>query len=155
MNRDATLLIVLVVVVIVVLGVIGLGAFGTTRTISTSGPGVAFDAPPSDGSAGVVFDLHEESGQSIFGITFTSAKYKATVGVVAPDECLSQDESGQDVLSTEGECADLPVHGEVTGGGTTVDGGRLTIVSVDISKNCFEVLQVGDAWPPPEGACAP
>lgn len=76
------------------------------------------------------------------------------MGLIVPQECVAQDESGVEELRDGGDCASLPVRGELIGGGTTAAGRRLVFIRIDGSNRCFESLAIGDRWPLDAGACA-
>jgi hypothetical protein len=152
-NRDASVALVVGLIVLVVVVVLAAGALGTTRTTMTAGAGVPITMPPDDGSAGTVFGLNERPGQSIFGISLTSSSYHAMIGMVVPVECIRVDESGNETLLSDGVCAGLPVYGVLSGGGTTPSGGRLAIVDIEVSKQCYAALTIGDTWPANTDAC--
>jgi hypothetical protein len=152
MSRDASIAIVVAVVFVAVLVAAGVGLSATKKTISSSGQAVT--DPPSEGSSGVVYGLQETPGFSIVGLRLRSSVYVAQVGFVVPPECISADESGVEQLLAVGSCADLPAHGELSGGGTTSTGLKLAIVRVEVSKRCYEALAVGTVWPPAAEECA-
>jgi hypothetical protein len=156
MGRDTLALIVVGGVVVLVVLALGIGAFVGTTTSSSSGAVVSQPMNlPEDGSTGVVFDLNVREGMSIFGVKMQADKHAAHIGVVVPPECVGRDASGREELSTEGVCADIPVQGELAGGGTTPDGGNLAIVRVEISRECYEALSAGGEWPSADPACRP
>ena len=154
-GRDTLALIVVGVIVAFVVVAVGIGVLGGTSVSTSSGPAVVADAlePPEDGSAGMVFDLHTTEGMSLFGIKLQADKHRMHAGFIAPPECVQRDESGSEVLLSDGACADLPVRGEVTGGGTTRGGLTLVIVQVDVSRECYETLERGDPWPATQAEC--
>ena len=153
MDRDAPWLLLVGVLVVVVIAAVGVGALGQTRTVSESAGAGRIPDPAGDGSAGVIMELRESGGFSLFGVTLGSRSYEAFVGFVAPAECVSQDETGHEALRSDGVCADLPARGEVSGNGTTADGLNLVIVTVDISKRCYEALAAGETWPVSTKVC--
>ena len=158
MSRDGALLVVLGVIVVGVLAVVGLGAglgaYQTTVSTSSSpSTTAAIPDPPGDGSSGVVFSSRVQGGQSLFGIPLTSDEYILHVGMVAPENCVVADAEGMQALSEEGECAELPARGKVTGGGTNAAGDNLVIVELEVERDCFEALTEGDAWPSSAEAC--
>jgi hypothetical protein len=153
MSRDAGLAIVIGVIVLAVVVVVGLGAVGMTSTTVQSGPSTVVRTPPEDGSSGVVFDLRERQGQRFLGIRFSADRHYASIALVVPPACIVEDADGKELLRDDGECADLPVRGELTGSGTTQEQGRLAIVNVEISRSCFEAIAVGEQWPTSIEAC--
>ena len=155
MSRDASIALVAGAIVVAIVVAAGLGAFATTSTSTTTGaqPGQPVPDPPSDSSAGVIFDLHATGGQSIFGVRLRSGTFVAQVGMIVPPECVVLDAAGNEELLTEGICASLPVQGELSGGGTTPEGLKLVFVRVEVSRPCFEALAIGDTWPAAVGAC--
>jgi len=102
----------------------------------------------------VVYDLQSTPGLNIVGLSLRSSAYVAQVALVVPPQCVSLDNSGREELLTEGICADLPVNGELSGGGVTAAGLKLAIVSVKVSKPCYEALSIGAAWPSVAEECA-
>lgn len=154
MNRDAALLVIAGVVVVGLLVAVGLGAVGLSSTTVESGPSNVIEMPPEDGSSGVVFDVRERPGQRFLGIRFSADKHYAHIAMVVPDACIVADADGVETLRDDGECANLPVRGELTGGGTTGEGGRLAIMSIGVSRACFEALSPGEEWPSSIEACA-
>ena len=147
---------VLLVVVILVAGVIALAGavLGTTRSTSQSGPITSIPDPPGDGRSGVVFELRKSGGLRVLGFQLHPQKHFAEISVVVPSECVVVDEAGNDTLSAQGTCAELPVRGDLHGGGITPSGGTLALVEVEISKTCFKALKVGVSWPSAIEGCA-
>jgi hypothetical protein len=150
-SRETSILVVAGLLFVAVLVAVGLGLSATKRTTTSSGQAVT--DPPSQGSSGVVYGLQETPGLSIVGLRLRSSVYVAQVGFVVPPECISTDESGTEQLLAAGICADLPAHGELSGGGTTPAGEKLAIVRVEVSKRCYEALEVGASWPAVAEAC--
>ncbi len=153
MSRDAGIAVLVGVVLLVGVVALGFGAFGTTYTTIESGPSTAIAGPPEDGSSGVVFELHKSGGLSILGLRLESREHFARIGVVVPAQCVLSDESGHETLSTDGICAALPVHGELSGGGTTSSGASLAFVDIKVQKKCFGALEVGASWPSTIDGC--
>jgi hypothetical protein len=154
MRRETSILIVVGVLFVAVLVAAGLGLSATRKTIAEPvGTGTVLD-PPADGSAGQVFGLHSTPGLSVLGLRLRSSSYVVQVGFIVPFECIAADESGRQVLLADGLCANVPAHGELSGGGTTSIGQTLAIVSIDVSKRCYEALEIGTAWPPGTATCA-
>jgi hypothetical protein len=155
MNREVSVAIVVGAVLVAALVAAGVGLSATTKTVSDSGPVQvgSIPEPPADSSFAVIYELQSTPGSSLLGFRLRSSKYVVQVAFIAPPECLSTTDSGQDALLTSGDCADLPVHGEITGDGTTVTGLELTIVSIDVTKRCYEALDLGGAWPSAAEAC--
>jgi hypothetical protein len=157
-SRDTSILIAVVggVLLVVLVSAVGLGAFGTTTTV-TSGGGTATPTrpldPPRDGSSGVVFDLRHRGQGRILGIRYRRAEYDAIVAVVVPPECIAVTETGVEELSDDGACADLPIRGELSGGGVLESGHEFVFVGVPVSEDCFDALERGDPWPVDTGAC--
>jgi hypothetical protein len=154
MSRDAPWMILAGVVAVAIIVALGAGAFGTTRTTTESPATGPIPDPASDGSTGVVFDLRASGGLTVLGLPLRSRTYEAHVGFIAPPACVSRDDAGHEELLSEGECANLPARGEVSGGGTTVGGLNLVIVTVDVSKRCYEALTVGVTWPVANPECS-
>jgi hypothetical protein len=156
MSREVSVAIVVGAVLVAALVAAGVGLSATTKTVTDSGPvqGGSIPDPPADSSSGVIHGLQSTPGSRILGFRLRSSKYVVQVAFIAPPECLSTTGSGQEALLTSGDCTDLPVLGEISGGGTTVTGLRLTIVSIHVTKQCYEALDVGGAWPSASEACA-
>ncbi len=139
------------VVVVLAGGALFVGAFGGgTETSFTEE--VPFEAIPTDGSA-IVFGLAQEGGLELIGVRIQRPSYTVDVGLAVPPECVVADGTDQ-LLTDEGPCADLPVHGPVVGGGVTQAGDRVVTVRLTISEDCADAIVLGTAWPPPAAACA-
>ena len=146
----------LALLALVALVVGGLGTTTTTTTTGGSGSGVAerresapmeaIDAALHEGR-GAVINKFESVGFSLFGINFGGSSYEVHVGLVAPPECIEQDDRGVEEVVTLGACGELPASGQVSGGGTTMDQVMWVIVRVETSRECFEVVGEGDTWP--------
>lgn len=134
--------------ILVIAGVAVLQMTATTTT-SDSGP-----LPGTGVSSPVVFDLRTTSGLSILGLDLRSPTYEAHIAMTVPPMCVRQESSGVEVLLSDGVCADLPVRGALSGGGTTATGERLVFVRIEVSEPCYAALTLGDAWPPASGECA-
>jgi hypothetical protein len=156
MNRDASLAIVVGIILAAVVVAVGVGLTGTTKTTTSSGPsdGGRLAEPPADASFGVIYGLQATPGLNIAGLRLRSSKYSVQVAVIAPSTCLSTDDSGREELIAVGDCARLPVHGEVSGGGTTPSGLTLSVVTLEVSQRCFEALTIGEPWPSEASDCA-
>ena len=143
-------------VVAVFLGVLGLvalavgGLGGSTTVTIDSGPSVP---SPTKGEGGLVYGKHETGGIVLFGMELKPRDRWLSVGFVAPDECIEQDDEGEDVVVTSGACAALPASGVAKGGGRTMDGVEWVQVRVDVSRKCFEVVERGDEWPSDAAEC--
>ncbi len=159
MNRDTATIAVIGGIVGIGLGAalffLALGGAGVTRSTISMGTPISIPMPPDDGSVGVIFDLRKTGGHRFLGITFKPPTYEAHVAMAVPDQCLATDEGGQVTLSSEGECASLPAHGELSGNGSLPSGKPLAIVRIEVSKSCYETLVVGDDWPSNLLVCAP
>ncbi len=151
--REAGILAVIVIVVLAALAVVAGGLFSVRVSIEeVDSPGVFVD-PPEDGNSGTIFDLHRRDAQRLLGITYRGAEHHAHVAVVVPRECISTSGSGDETLRDDGPCADLPIRGELVGGGTSGEGHEFVFVRVPISEDCFNALERGTAWPSTESAC--
>jgi hypothetical protein len=144
-------------VIILAVLVVGSGGLGMRVTSHSTEPASAVASstplnPPLDGASGVVYDTYRtSSGLSLFGLDIVAPKYVASVGFVPPAGC-EVPAAGE--FRLEGACVSAPASGDVSGTGTTAGGTAFTIVSVPISKQCFEVLQTGDVWPSADASCA-
>ena len=146
------------VLALVVLVALGLGALGGSTSIETDEGSVA---APGEGGGGVVFDedggvvfgQHESGGISLFGLELQGRDRWLSVGFVAPAECIERDAGGAEVVVASGVCAGLPASGEVNGGGVTAQGVSWVTVRVDVSRECFEAVAVGEAWPSEAAGC--
>lgn len=128
------------------LGVLG----GSTATTFTDD--VPFEAIPTDGSA-IVFSRAEEGGLEVIGVRLQRPSYTLDVGLAVPHECVI--EGGTDeLLSHDGRCGELPVHGPVVGGGITRSGERVVTVRIPVSEACSEAISLGAPWPPAASECA-
>lgn len=128
------------------------GSMSGTATRQDSAPMEAIQVALSEGR-GAVTGTFESVGFSLFGINFGGSRYEVHVGLVAPPECIEQNEAGADVVIDSGVCGSLPGSGLVSGGGRTVDGVEWVIVRVDVPRQCFEVVSTGDAWPSDAAEC--
>jgi hypothetical protein len=126
----------------------GLG--GSTSVSYDNGPEVP---APTEGEGGLVYGKHETGGFVLFGMEFNPRDRWLSVGFVASDECMEQDDEGEEVVIASGDCGELPAHGLVEGGGTTPEQVVWVIVRVDVPRKCFEVVSVGDAWPSEVAEC--
>ena len=143
-------------VVAVFLGVLGLvalavGGLGGSKS-------VVFDTSPSppaptEGEGGLVYGRHETGGVVLFGMELKPRDRWLSVGFVAPDECIEQNDEGEDVVLASGDCGALPGTGLVEGGGTTMDQVVWVMVRVDVTRKCFEVVERGDEWPSDAAEC--
>ena len=154
MNRDAAIAAVIGAFVLITVLVV-VGAFATT-TSTTIGQGAArpIPDPPGDSSAGVVFDMRTSGGRSILGLELRSRTREAHIGIVVPPECVRKNDSATEELVREGKCLNLPAIGELSGGGTTAAGLKVVFVRVEVPERCYDVLSIGDDWPPTQEDCA-
>ena len=153
MSRDATLAIGIGVVLVAIVVAAAAGGFATTTTITSSGSSARIPDPSSDSSTGIVSDLREFGGNTIFGLRLSQPTREAHISIILPPECVQEDESGNETVRADGPCADLPAHGDLAGSGTTATGLRLAIVAVKVSQDCFEVLTIGETWPAAVAEC--
>jgi len=142
----------IVVGLMVLLGVVALAAgLGGSVSISDhNGPEVP---APTEGEGGLVYSKHETGGFVLFGMQFNPRDRWLSVGFVAPDECMEQDDEGEDVVIASGDCGALPAWGVAGGGGRTAEGVDWVMVRVDVSRTCFEAITAGDAWPSDVSEC--
>lgn len=143
-------------VVVAFLGVLGLVALAVGGLGGSTS--VVFDTSqsppaPTEGEGGLVYGRHETGGFVLFGMEVRPRERWLAVGFVAPDECIEQDDQGEDVVIASGDCGELPAWGVVDGGGTTMDQVEWVIVRVDVPRKCFEVVERGDEWPSDAVAC--
>ena len=115
-----------------------------------SGPEVA---APTEGEGGLVYSKHETGGFVLFGMEFNPRDRWLSVGFVAPDECMEQNDDGEDIVISSGACGELPASGVAEGGGRTADGVDWVMVRVDVSRKCFDAITAGDAWPSDVSEC--
>ncbi len=136
------------VLALVALAVGGLG--GSTSVVFDTSPS---PPAPTEGEGGLVYGRHETGGVVLFGTEVRPRERWLAVGFVAPEECIEQDDQGEDVVIASGDCGELPAWGVVDGGGRTVDGVVWVIVRVDVARKCFEVVERGDEWPSDAAEC--
>ena len=142
-----------VVAFLAVLGLMALavgGLGGSTSVVFDDSPAVPV---PIGGEGGLVYGRHETGGVVLFGMEVRPRERWLAVGFVAPDECIEQDGQGEDVVIASGGCGELPGSGLVQGGGRTAQGVDWVQVRVDVSRECFEVVSKGDAWPSDAAEC--
>lgn len=152
MNNTGTVLLIVAVVAVAALAIVAFGFAGLTSTTIEERASPPIAVPQNEFEA-VVFDLRTEPGMSLLGLQLRSDRHKAHVMMVVPDECVTEDGDDGEVLVSDGICAGLPVHGELSGGGTTETGARLAIVQIEVSQRCYETLRLGEAWSPAVGEC--
>lgn len=142
------------------LGVVGIAAVaalllgllgGSTETAFTEE--VSFDAIPTDGTA-IVTGKAQTGGLRLFGVRLQRPDSTIDVALAVPPECVESDESGDEVLRHDGTCAQLPVSGEVVGGGTTADGVRIVSVRIAVHEGCSQAIPLGSTWPSDLAKCA-
>lgn len=151
MDRASGAIAVVAIVVVLAGGALLFGTVGGgTETSFTEE--VPFEAIPTDGSA-IVFGLAQEGGLELIGVRLQRPTYTVDVGLAVPPECVVAGGTDQ-LLTDEGPCADLPVHGPVVGGGVTQTGDRVVTVRLTISEDCADAVVLGSTWPPPVAACA-
>lgn len=148
MSRDGAFATGIFVILVAIVVAAGAGAFSTRSTTSRADPVGQVPEPSSDSSAGVVFDLRRVAGRTILGLKLAADTYEAHIGIIVPPECLQANDAGDDEVLTEGECANLPAHGDLSGSGITALGLRLAIVRVAVSQACYRTLIIGETWPP-------
>lgn len=133
--------------------VLFLGAVGGRTQVefaANATPIGGIPAPPSDGAYGVVMATYiSDSGLEVFGFEFGRTRREANIAVVTPPGC----ETGSGELRAEGACEDVPLTGEVSGGGTTADGVPFVFITKEISEACYGVLHPGDTWPSQRPEC--
>ncbi len=148
MSRNGATATGIFVVLVAIVVAVGAGAFSTRSTTSRANPVGQVPEPASDSSSGVVFDLRQVAGRTILGLKLGADSYEAHIGLIVPPECFQANDAGDEEVLTEGECANLPAHGELSGSGTTALGLQLAIVRVAVSQACYKVLTSGETWPP-------
>lgn len=135
------------------IAVLFLGAVGGRTQVefaANATPIGGIPAPPSDGAYGVVMATYiSDSGLEVFGFEFGRTRREANIAVVTPPGC----ETGSGELRAEGACEDVPLTGEVSGGGTTADGVPFVFITKEISEACYGVLHPGDTWPSQRPEC--
>ena len=133
--------------------VLFLGAVGGRTQVefaANATPIGGIPALPSDGAYGVVMATYiSDSGLEVFGFVFGRTRREANIAVVTPPGC----ETGSGELRAEGACEDVPLTGEVSGGGTTADGVPFVFITKEISEACYGVLHPGDTWPSQRPEC--
>ena len=137
-------------IVIVAAVVVGAAGFGGGSVTVQQGAPIEI---PDDGTA-VVVGKSAEGGFELFGIRFHDANRYLQLSAVIPGDCLVRDAAGEEQLRTDGECADLPLAGEVAGGGTTAEGQAIVTVRTPVSPACYDAIADGDLWPSALEECA-
>lgn len=150
MNQNAIAGVVVGLMALVAVVALAAGLGGSTSVSYDSGSEVP---SPTEGEGGLVYGKHETGGLVLFGMEFNPRDRWLSVGFVAPDECMAQDDEGEDIVTASGDCGELPAWGVAEGGGRTIDGVEWVQVRVDVSRKCFEVVGVGDKWPSEAAEC--
>jgi hypothetical protein len=140
------------VIALVIASAAAFGVFGVRSTTEVD------DAPPpsaphSDGT-GVVYGRRESGGMSFVGVRLAARDYTVDVAFVPPAGCVpTLDDDREMRLDATGSCAAAPASGPVAGSGRTPLGETLMIVRVKVSKECYEAVAPGRAWPLSTAEC--
>ncbi|MDA0352142.1 MAG: hypothetical protein O3A10_08030 [Chloroflexi bacterium] len=146
MNQGTGAIFVVGLIVLIAAGVFAFGLAGGSTTITPGPPELGFESIPTDGSA-VVASSSQSGGLKLLGVRFHQPDYTLNVALAVPESCLVDDGSGHERLRADGECADLPVSGAVSGGGVTAGGDRIVQIAIVVSRACHEAIALGAAWP--------
>lgn len=152
MGRDIAAGILVVFMALIAVAALFFGALGGSSTITYDDS--ASVPAPVNVNGGLVYGKHETGGMRFLGFDFRSRERWLSVGFVAPPECLSVNDAGEQVVLASGDCAALPGSGLVQGGGTTVDRIEWVMVQVQVSQACYQAIGSGDAWPSDLAACS-
>jgi hypothetical protein len=68
-----------------------------------------------------VISKYESTNFSLFRIKFGGSSYEVHVGLVAPPECIEQNDRGMEEVVRPGDCGELLASGQVWCGETTTD----------------------------------
>ncbi len=137
-----------------VLGAVAVASLGTTRTESSRSSSVTLGNPDDTRLGDVVVTGKTQSGgTSIFGIQFGHVTYRVGVRFIAAPGCYESAAFGDRWPISIDECSvEVPIEGEISGGGTTSTGDSIIEVLVEVPGQCFDAAVVGDTWPPPQAA---
>lgn len=152
MSRDIIGAAVVGLLVLAALAMFGSGLVGVTSRTETTAP-VPLPEPPRDGAAGLV-EAKRVEPHSLWGFTWGRKSHAITVRTVVPPGCeslLGGDEPDGGRLQ---DCPAILFIGEPVGEGRTMFGDRLAGLRLEVSRACFEAVNVGDPWPNKFEECA-
>ena len=109
---------------------------------------------PADGSA-VVARLTASGGMAPFGWQVVDPTHRVELQFLTGAGCAERLESGDPWPTSIPECSsDVEVIGKVAAVGRTGTGQSLVGVEFEVSRPCFEALQLQVTWPPIPAECA-
>ncbi len=151
MSRDTALLLALGLAALVVVAALGGGLLGGSVTTQ-----VHPNDQPDPTADGVVYMVREEAHRSILGFEFGKRRSIGVSFLVAAG-CAATLDGGDGWPGDEPSCAsdvEVEVEGEVGLMGRQADGQGLVGVIFEVSRECFDAVAVGVAWPPVAAVCS-
>lgn len=150
-DRQSVGVLAAIALAIVAVIIVGAGLVGVeTRTeLLETGP---LPEPPRDGSAGVVVARRAEP-YSLLGFQWGRKAQSITVQMVLLPECAPLLDGLTDVTDGSEGCLEILAVGAVAGEGRNSFGERLVAIRLDVSRDCFGAISLGDRFPHPSGMC--
>ena len=151
MSRDTALVLALGLVALVVVAALGGGLLGGSVTTQ-----VHPNDQPDPTAEGVVYLVREEAHRTILWFEF-GTQHSIGVSFLVAAGCAATLDGGDRWPVDEPSCAsdvDVDVEGEVWLMGRQADGQGLVGVIFEVSRECFDAVAVGVAWPPVAAVCS-
>jgi hypothetical protein len=151
-NRSSPVLAVAVLGFVVVAALVMGLRFTTTETGVL--PPVTLPDPGEEPAAAVIVGRHQSGGMSFFGLSLGTITRTLEVQFYAPPGCVDVIAQDEPWPIAHPACAvDVPISGTISGRGIAPTGETIVSVAVDVSRDCYDAVALGDRWPP-AGECA-